>query len=340
MGAEKSLIIFDLKKFNIGLSKLEVVTFLKKSIKHFAFELKNNFLFVHFLESDIDLDFFQKNIKNLAQVNLCFYLLSKSENFEDFLSNPISKVSSFWLRSFFRVSNPSFRVTLKHTPLNFASELANSLDNSLGLGKVDLRNPDIEFYCLNLNSTYYLGLVLYKDVEDYSQRYPHLRPVAHPTSMIPSLARTLVNLAGASTSFLDPFCGSGGFLIEGGILGVKPIGVDCEQKMIYASRMNLVHYGIDSFELFKMDAFDWNKEVECIVTDVPYGKNSVLKQDLSDFVEKFLRHFEPLTSTIIFACPKSVPVNSLLLDLDFHLVDSFELYVHKSLTRVIYVLKK
>ncbi len=45
--------------------------------------------------------------------------------------------------------------------------------------------------------------------------------------MSPKLARCMVNLTGVKENdlVLDPFCGTGGILIEAGIMGARVIGV-------------------------------------------------------------------------------------------------------------------
>lgn len=52
--------------------------------------------------------------------------------------------------------------------------------------------------------------------------------------MMPRMARTLVNLSlcGTGATLLDPFCGTGGILIEAEMLGIHTLGSDFDPLMI------------------------------------------------------------------------------------------------------------
>ena len=59
--------------------------------------------------------------------------------------------------------------------------------------------------------------------------------------MMPRMARTLVNLslAGSGSILLDPFCGTGGILIEAEMLGVHAVGSDFDPMMIQGCKENV-----------------------------------------------------------------------------------------------------
>jgi len=42
----------------------------------------------------------------------------------------------------------------------------------------------------------------------------------------------MVNLSGARREVLDPFCGTGGVLIEAGLIGLEVYGFDIQQSMV------------------------------------------------------------------------------------------------------------
>lgn len=60
----------------------------------------------------------------------------------------------------------------------------------------------------------------------------------------PKLARMMVNLARtkATTTLFDPFCGSGGILMEALDLGLKAVGTDLDAEAVKASRENIEWY--------------------------------------------------------------------------------------------------
>ncbi|MBW2993758.1 hypothetical protein KY317_04250, partial [Candidatus Woesearchaeota archaeon] len=76
--------------------------------------------------------------------------------------------------------------------------------------------------------------------QKFGLRKPHLKPGFHPVSLNPKLARAMVNLTGIRKGIiLDCFCGVGGILVEAGLIGLKPVGYDIDQRMTDASRINL-----------------------------------------------------------------------------------------------------
>ena len=55
------------------------------------------------------------------------------------------------------------------------------------------------------------------------------------------MIRALVNMSGAIPGewILDPFCGTGGTLIEASLIGCRAAGTDADPEMIAGSRINL-----------------------------------------------------------------------------------------------------
>ena len=79
----------------------------------------------------------------------------------------------------------------------------------------------------------------------------------------------------------DPFCGTGGILIEAAISGIRVYGSDLDARMVEGTRQNLEQIKVDSslYELFTHDATQleelWTKmESSAFVFDPPYGRNS------------------------------------------------------------------
>ncbi|NIP34812.1 MAG: methyltransferase domain-containing protein, partial [Thermoplasmata archaeon] len=74
------------------------------------------------------------------------------------------------------------------------------------------------------------------------------RPFSHPISLHPKYARAMVNLAKVPLGgrILDPFCGTGGVLIEAALLGYEPLGSDIDPRMVEGSRRNLEAMGLQA----------------------------------------------------------------------------------------------
>jgi len=234
-----------------------------------------------------------------------------------------------------------FRMTLKnleHTKRSFANMI--SFGKALALypfvGSVDLKNPELDFHILN-SGKINLGILIWENKEDFQSRRADKRPANHPTSMSPRIARCLVNLTGAESEVLDPFCGAGGFLIEAGIIGLKVYGSDIDSEMIERARKNLAHFNINA-DLIVQDALLWTKTVKAVVTDVPYGKSSKLNTSLGLLIKNFVRHYETLTKTIVLVYPDRIQ-DGFLKGTSWKKMREFSIYVHSTLTRKIVILK-
>jgi tRNA (guanine10-N2)-dimethyltransferase len=89
-----------------------------------------------------------------------------------------------------------------------------------------------------------LGWLAAESVRDFGTRAPTDKPFFQPGSMDPLLARAVANLAGAraGATVLDPMCGTGGVLVEAGLVGADVIGTDAQAKMARGARENLRHF--------------------------------------------------------------------------------------------------
>lgn len=205
----------------------------------------------------------------------------------------------------------------------------------------DLEKPDVKILCFDIDSKYLCGVNIPMK-KDFNQRKPQFRPFFHPTSMHPKLARVLVNLARVKERdvLLDPFCGTGGILIEAGLMGLEIKGSDIDQRMVEGCEKNLESLNLKG-EIKRGDALKpESMEVDAIVTDPPYARSSyVTEKNLGNFYEKFLSNaFNNLRREgyLVLVVPKEYPLNTG----KFSLIEEFNVRVHKSLTRKIFVMKK
>jgi tRNA (guanine10-N2)-dimethyltransferase len=109
---------------------------------------------------------------------------------------------------------------------------------------VDLEAPDEELRALFASDTCTVGWLAAESVRNFGDRTPTERPFFQPGSMDPLLARALANVAGArpGATLLDPMCGTGGILVEAGLVGARVVGVDAQAKMVRGSHENLAHF--------------------------------------------------------------------------------------------------
>jgi tRNA G10 N-methylase Trm11 len=138
-------------------------------------------------------------------------------------------------------------------------------------------------YCLLFsgNNVYVGKTVGVQDFADYEYRDIN-RPARDLVSGMtpPKLAKLLINLCGAGKkSFLDPFCGSGTFLMEAALLGFDKIfGSDVSLKAIEDSKKNMAWFaggykfpGKTEIKYCdaKKSAACWNQKFDAIATE-PY----------------------------------------------------------------------
>jgi tRNA (guanine10-N2)-dimethyltransferase len=148
---------------------------------------------------------------------------------------------------------------------------------------VNLRHPDIELRALVTETSAYIGLKKAEvDTSQYQERRAHHRPFFSPISLHPKIARALVNLASVRKNeiVLDPFCGTGGILLEAGLIGARVVGNDVEGKMIEGCKKTLEFYKINNMELMCYDIGEIPQRVtrvDAVVTDFPYGKATTTK---------------------------------------------------------------
>lgn len=74
----------------------------------------------------------------------------------------------------------------------------------------------------------------------WDERTAPKRPYFKPISLDPRVARAMANLACPDGgALLDPFCGTGGILMEGLGSGLQVFGSDADSRMVWGSRENL-----------------------------------------------------------------------------------------------------
>lgn len=198
--------------------------------------------------------------------------------------------------------------------------------------EVDLEDPEEVVCAYLLEDSYVLGRrVLDMDRGLFEKRKNQERPFSSPVSLDPVLARVLVNLAGvpAGEHVLDPFCGTGGVLIEAGLCGIGVHGLDISREMVEGARENLEEYGIIVHDIKEGDVSDtadiFGEEFDAVVTDLPYGKASPSENSP---VDSFLEIAPGLADTAVFMSDRP--------EID-GLEPEHEVYVHSNLTRYIYV---
>ncbi len=208
----------------------------------------------------------------------------------------------------------------------------------------DLEKPMIQFRVLLTNGKSIFGYIAASiDRSAYEARKPHYRPFFYPGVLMPRVARALVNIAKPKEYMLDPFCGTGGILIEAGLLGIKVIGGDVQRKLLLGARTNLDYYDVN-YSLMYQDACRLalcNDSMDAVVTDPPYGRSAAIKAEsiehlLANSLKEIFRVLKK--GRAVFVSERDI--KELALEADFRILEVHEQRVHKSLTRRICVLEK
>ncbi len=232
--------------------------------------------------------------------------------------------------------------------MDLERKLGELVLNMVKGSKVNLRRPQKTLFGTITDDVFFLGLKLAEiSPTPFMERQPRKRPFFHPSAMPAKLARCMVNLARPRSGdmLVDPFCGTGTFLVEAGLLGCRVLGFDAKKHMLKGCLQNLRFFSVKPEGVAVADAKHLPfAKVDCIVTDPPYGRSSsTLGYTTEQIVQDFLTEATDALARgqrICIAAPKTVPISGMTEMLNLEHVQSHLVYVHRSLTRKIAVLEK
>lgn len=161
---------------------------------------------------------------------------------------------------------------------------------------------------------------------------------------MPRVARALVNISKPDGYLLDPFCGTGGILVEAGLIGIRVIGGDMQRKLLLGAKMNLDYYNTDYYLMYE-DACRLalrDESVGAVVTDPPYGRSAAVKaESIEHLLSGSLKEIHRVLKKgkrAVFVSERQI--EDLAEETGFKIIESHIQRVHKSLTRRILVLEK
>lgn len=209
-------------------------------------------------------------------------------------------------------------------------------------GPVSLKNAVAEYRAICSNDRCVFGRVLFRmDRGSFGYRNPMRRKFFHPGVMMPILARSLVNIsrAGKNEILLDPFCGTGGVLLEAEMLGITAIGIDFDRNMINGAKENLADSNLQIADATRMPFR--NESIDAVVTDLPYGQSVRVRAESFDILYR-----EALNEAgrVLKKGKRAVVVTHRdirpLIGRPLRVISFVEQRVHKSLTRRIHIIEK
>ena len=247
------------------------------------------------------------------------------------------------IRSFARDSDfhgRTFRVRARGVGVDVdATAVEGQLGADFGrTGVVDLEQPSID-YRLLVGEEFLLGRVIHRiDRARLEATKVAHRPFSLPISLHPKFARALLNLSRVPMAgfVLDPFCGTGGLLLEAVSIGLRPIGLDRDRRMVLGFRASLRGAGDGALGVADAGRLPLRgASVHGIATDPPYGRAASTRgEPIASLYERTFRAFRELLPPGAHAAV--VLPNEAMIDLaSEHLerIEAHALRVHRSLVR-------
>jgi tRNA G10 N-methylase Trm11 len=157
-------------------------------------------------------------------------------------------------------------------------------------------------------------------VRGFNDRIAKNRPAFEIGTMNPPLTSLMVNSShpprNRPSLLFDPFCGTGGILIEALVRGIASVGVDADYKCIKGCIKNFRHFSkgkkagfnvlhASTFFLPLRDELDFGLENTVTVTDPPYGRLESLKHTSFETYIGALLRFSRSHAALCFAMPEN-----------------------------------
>jgi len=218
----------------------------------------------------------------------------------------------------------------KHIDISEIERSLGSMVTTFCNAKVSLENPDMVIYLIFTDEENFFG---FSTRLEASKRPKKLTKFHHELDW--KLTRAMINLARLNDdeTICDPFCGTGSTLLEAESMGIRSIGIDFDKKMCEISKKNLRSNGFDA-QVFNQN-YDYMLQIkdkfDGIVTDLPYGTASKVSEPPQKLISNFVSKIPKRTKFAIM-CKKGLDV-----DIKLKPTKKYEIYRHKSLTRVILV---
>jgi tRNA (guanine10-N2)-dimethyltransferase len=324
--------LLNLNKENIALSISEAVRILKPKKYH----LIDDFLIIEGLPILKELRLKRSSFGLIKSINR---IISISKELDD-VKIAISKIDfRKYYKKDFKVECSGFgKESLEKTKF-FASLIIRNLKNRGVNPIVNVKEPNTLFSIIKSKTKYFIIQTIWQNQDDAKERENKELPEKMPTTLSPKLAKAMINLSGLRKGkLIDPFCGAGGILIEAARYGFKVTGYDIDKRAIGKAKLNLLHLGINKVHLERRDALTINKKYDCIITDLPFGKNSKISMELEKLYKKFFDVALKHSKKIVVGMPSTT--SKSIINKKWKIVDFFELYIHKSMSKVIYVLER
>lgn len=209
---------------------------------------------------------------------------------------------------------------------------------------VDLKAPEQTIVAWMHGDRMCVGLRSHEtDRSRFERRHVTDRDHFSPVGMHPRRAAGLVHLARVPDggALLDPFCGTGGIVMEAALAGLAAMGSDLDHWMVQGTLQALADAADQPLEgtVFQADIAavpELLDTVDGIVTDLPYGRASTTdKEAVGDLYDRAFHAFAQLLPTggrAVLGCADEA-LGRRVENHGFDIVEHHAEFVHRSMTR-------
>lgn len=240
-----------------------------------------------------------------------------------------------YFKNYKRFSCRLINLSKKNVNMEVVSLLGKYVkENSPGM-KVSLEDPDVNVMYIVTDNVNMIGFT--ENHYKQKQQDPRKRPFFHPVALESKLSRVMVNLTMVkeNSTLLDPFCGTGSILLEAADMNIRIVGCDLSSRMCCGALKNTKHR--ESY-IVNCDALSLPlqfKNIDAIATDLPYGKAASTMKRGS---KKLLEGFVSLINREMKGKRCCIMCNKEDVQLFDNIVEQYDIYEHRSLTRKLMVL--
>ncbi len=233
------------------------------------------------------------------------------------------------------------------TRQSIESNVGKIILDGFGHLKVDLNNPQVKVLALRMGEDIVIGHTINDQTKStWHLRRPRKRVFFYPSAIFPKMARLMVNLCRIREGeiFLDPLVGTGSLTIEASLMGMYSVGIDVIRWICRGARYNLLDLDISQCEVLNADSRNPPiKNVHGIATDFPYGRSTrTLKIDPRALALEVIASSADLLRPgrcFVGMYPKEWGFKDSDFE-SFKEMERHEIPVHRSLTRVLSVMKR
>ncbi len=207
---------------------------------------------------------------------------------------------------------------------------------------IDLAAPDVTIYAWLGDGRIHAGRLMGARREGHQDRVTERRAHFSPVGLHPRRAGSLVHLARVPPGgrIIDPFCGTGGIVLEAALMGYDVLASDLDPLMVQGTLTTLTDAAPEPLDadVFQADigAVPGLVEgIQGIVTDLPYGgASSTHDEGIAELYVRALEAFKTMLPPGGYAVVGHAQPE--LLDPEprgLRLVERHSEFVHRSLTR-------